>query len=301
MLKFIMMNNGRYFKSLIRPFPHRPAVFASFLAVLFLAGNVFSQSPDTLIVTDDVAPPGDTAVVSILLRNTQFSVGGFSTLLVLGDSLNASVQRVERGEDVVDFDHFFTSVSEGGCRIVGIADLPGGGSPSPLGPGLHELARVFVFVEDTAPVGMTDSLFFVDDGLPPERDNSISDSTGYINVVPSLIGGEIVFDAPIGIDDDPGNLPTTVGLHQNYPNPFNARTTIRFDVTEPVEAVSLSIYDLMGRRLRSRSFGYLAAGSYEFVWDGRGEDGQVAASGIYFYRLEIGSSYVETKRMTLLK
>lgn len=301
MLKIMMMNGKQYLQRTMSPGVFRHVILAVVLINLIFAGDVFCQSPDSLIITNDIAPPGDTAVVSILLHNTQYSVGGFSTRFVLADSVNASFQRGERGEDVLDFDHFNVGISDGACRIVGIADLPGGESPSPLGLGVHELAKVFIFIEETAPWGMTDSLFFMDDTLPPDRDNSISDSTGYINEVPSLIGGEIVFDQNVGVEEDPPGLPRSTGLHQNYPNPFNAETTIRFKLAEESEPVSLSIYDLMGRRLRWISFGGLAAGSYDFVWDGRDDGGLEVASGVYFYRLEVGPSFAETRRMTLLK
>jgi hypothetical protein len=301
LLKIMMMNRILHRDTLIGLPARRSTIVLIVLMVTFFAGDVLSQSPDSLLITDDMVPPGDTAVVSVLLHNTQYSVGGFSTRFVLVDSVNATFQRVERGDDVADFDHFNVRISDGACKIVGIAHLPGGGSPSPLGIGLHELARVFIFVEDTAPWGMTDSLFFMNDTLPPDRDNSISDSTGYINEVPTLVGGEIVFDLYIGADDGIVDLPSRTGLGQNYPNPFNAETTIRFELAEAAEAVSVSIYDLMGRRLSLLSLGGMAAGSYDFVWNGRDDNGRPVASGIYFYRLEIGSSFVETRRMTLLK
>ena len=300
MLKVMMMDRKGHFKRMEGPFSFRAVAALGILLALFLVGSAFSQSPDSLIVTDVTAPPGDTAMVSVLLHNTQYPVGGFSARLVLADSINASFQRAERGEDIEDFDYFNVRISDGVCKIVGIADLPAGGSPPPLDLGLHQLATVFIFIEETAPWGMTDSLFFRDDSLPPDRDNSISDSTGYINEVPTLIGGEIVFDQNVGIDD-PGNMPDEIGLQQNFPNPFNLETTIRFDLPEPAMAVSLSIYDMMGRRLRRLSLGNLAAGRYDIVWNGRDDDGLTVASGIYFYRLNIGSSFVQTKRMTLLK
>jgi hypothetical protein len=277
--------------------------FALIVAVNLSLGatTVLPQSPDSFMVTNAVAPPGDTAIISILLHNTQFSVGGFSTRFVLLDSVNASFQRVERGADIENFDHFNVRQSNGICRVVGIADLPGGDHAPPLPVGVNELAKVFVFIEDTAPWGMADSVLFMDDTLPPERDNSISDSTGYINEIPTLIGGEVLFDIGTGSNGTPDGMPTRIELYQNYPNPFNAETTIRFELPAEVDKISLSIYDIIGRRVGVFHWSSLSPGRHKVMWYGIDDDGKPLASGIYFYRLEGGSLPAVAKRMTLLK
>ena len=269
---------------------------------LFLGTTaVFPQSPDSLIVTNAVAPPGDTAIVSIMLHNTQFSVSGFTTRFVLLDSVNASFQRVERGADIEDFDLFNVRQSAGTCKLVGIADLPGGNITPPLPVGVNELARVFIFIEDTAPWGAIDSVLFMDDTLPPGRDNSISDSTGYINEIPTLIGGEILFDIGIGIDEFPEGVPMKMELYQSYPNPFKSETTIRFGLSVEVDEISLSIYDIVGRRVGNFYWSGLPPGQHRVIWYGVDDNGRPLASGIYFYRLEAGSLPGIVKRMTLLK
>ncbi len=277
--------------------------FLLILAVSLFLGttNVLPQSPDSLIVTSTVVPPGDTAVVSIMLHNTQFPVGGFATRFVLLDSVNASFQRVEPGTDVEDFDHFNIQQSDGTCRVVGIANLPGGNHAPPLPIGVHELARVFIFIEDSAPGGMTDSVLFMDDTLPPERDNSISDSTGYINEIPTLVGGEILFDILIDVNEGPAEIPTKMGLYQNYPNPFNAETMIRFDLPAEADEISLSIYDIAGRRVGNYYWSGLPPGQHNVIWNGHLDNGEPLASGVYFYRLEAESWPAVAKRMVLLK
>ena len=120
-----VIRKGRFaFKPVILGVSVRFFIPVLALSLFLGATDVFPQSPDSLIVTNTVTPPGDTAIVSILLHNTQFSVGGFTTRFVLIDSVNASFQRVERGADVEDFDHFNVQQSEGTCRVVGIVDLP---------------------------------------------------------------------------------------------------------------------------------------------------------------------------------
>ena len=279
----------------------RSFVLIAVLSLFLGATNAFPQSPDSLIVTNAVAPPGDTAIVSLMLHNTQFPVGGFAMRFVLLDSVNASFQRVERGADTQDFDHFNIRQSDGTCKVVGIVDLPGGNNAPPLHIGVHELAKVFIFIEETAPWGMTDSILFMDDTLPPERDNSISDSTGYINEIPTLIGGEILFDVAIGVSEIPTGIPDKIELYQNYPNPFNSETMIRFGLSAEIDEISLSIYDIVGRRVGRFYWGGLPPGRHEVIWSGYDDNDRPLASGVYFYRLEAGSLPAIAKRMTLLK
>jgi hypothetical protein len=99
--------------------------------------------------------------------------------------------------------------------------------------------------------------------------------------------------------DDALEVPLAFGLSQNYPNPFNAKTTIQFSLGSPGET-SLSIFDLLGRRIRVLQSGFLNAGSHSYVWDGTNESGKVIASGVYFYRLESAEGS-RTMRMLLLK
>ena len=92
----------------------------------------------------------------------------------------------------------------------------------------------------------------------------------------------------------------SMALYQNYPNPFNPGTTIRYFL--PREAiVDLNIYDSTGRLVRRLVNGAKQqAGLKVLSWDGRGTDGQPAASGIYFYRLKTGQKII-TRKMVLLR
>jgi phosphatidylserine/phosphatidylglycerophosphate/cardiolipin synthase-like enzyme len=76
----------------------------------------------------------------------------------------------------------------------------------------------------------------------------------------------------------------TVALAQNRPNPTRGLTVIRFAL--PAEGhVSLGIYDLSGRRVRSLVEGPVGAGEQQVSWNGRSDDGAPQPAGIYFYRL----------------
>jgi flagellar hook assembly protein FlgD len=97
-------------------------------------------------------------------------------------------------------------------------------------------------------------------------------------------------------------IPKAFALRQNYPNPFNPSTTISFDVagTDTKQPVTLSIYDVRGRRVRRLINSELDPGSHKIHWDGRNDRGQSVASGIYLYTLKAGEERF-TRKMTILK
>jgi len=96
----------------------------------------------------------------------------------------------------------------------------------------------------------------------------------------------------VGIDD---MFPVEFELAQNYPNPFNPSTTIKFK-PDRAGMVNLVIYDLLGREVTTLVDDMKTPGSYEVTWNA-----QDHASGIYFYRIELGGSKVSTRKMLLLR
>ena len=94
-------------------------------------------------------------------------------------------------------------------------------------------------------------------------------------------------------------LPAAYHLYQNYPNPFNPSTTISFNLPEE-SRVSLEIYDITGRKIRTLANGRYPAGSNRVVWDGTDSRGQAVASGVYVYRLST-DEHVTTRKLLLMK
>ena len=95
------------------------------------------------------------------------------------------------------------------------------------------------------------------------------------------------------------NAPVTgdasLSLLQNSPNPFTASTLISYTV--PAEgSVSLRVFDVTGREVRTLVSGTIGAGSHEIEWDGRDQSGNRVSTGTYFYRLETAG---QTRSMTL--
>lgn len=89
-------------------------------------------------------------------------------------------------------------------------------------------------------------------------------------------------------------IPATTRLIGNYPNPFNPTTTIRFDIADE-EFVSLRIFDVLGRQLSTLANERMQPGSYSRVLDASS-----LATGIYFYRLQVGG-FVDTRKLVLTK
>jgi hypothetical protein len=103
---------------------------------------------------------------------------------------------------------------------------------------------------------------------------------------------------PTGIGDTPA---LGVSLGQNTPNPFATSTRIAFDVA-PGEAanVTIEVFDVQGRLVRSLARDRRASGNDAVVWDGRDDGGRVVPSGVYFYRLSTPAGTL-TRRMTLVR
>ncbi len=95
------------------------------------------------------------------------------------------------------------------------------------------------------------------------------------------------------------NLAQETRLHGNLPNPFNPTTRISFDLIEPTR-VTLRVYDLSGRLVRSLVDGPLPAARHHVVWDGMNEKGVPVPSGVYFTRFTAGAS-TQTTKMVLMK
>jgi hypothetical protein len=101
------------------------------------------------------------------------------------------------------------------------------------------------------------------------------------------------------VDGPDSELPSGYKLEQNYPNPFNPSTTIEFELPHRGHA-TLSVYNILGRRVATLVDRELPAGHHTITWDGRADDGNIPATGIYLYRLT-ANGFTQTRKMVLLK
>lgn len=106
---------------------------------------------------------------------------------------------------------------------------------------------------------------------------------------------DVALDAPEG----PKTLPEVYSLSANYPNPFNPSTTIEYNLPRRSQ-VTLELFNVLGQKVRTLVDQTESPGKHNAVWDGRNEENETAASGIYFYRLR-AEEFSQTRKMMLLK
>ena len=100
-------------------------------------------------------------------------------------------------------------------------------------------------------------------------------------------------------EEEEVQIPIGISLSQNYPNPFNPVTVIEYSLDKKSH-VELSIYDLLGRKVKTLVNQVKPAGKHPERWDGTDVTGSKVATGVYFYRLKMGK-FNESKKMVLLK
>jgi hypothetical protein len=88
-------------------------------------------------------------------------------------------------------------------------------------------------------------------------------------------------------------------LFQNHPNPFNSSTIIDYEMMKEGN-VTLKIYDILGKEVRTLVNTLQKPGNYRAIWDGKNNQGKEVASGIYFYLLKAGERK-EGRKMLLIK
>lgn len=121
------------------------------------------------------------------------------------------------------------------------------------------------------------------------QDNTLlisqSDLYSFYRIVPTSI---------TGVENENNSLPENYTLDQNYPNPFNPSTVIKYSL--PSESfVSLKVYDLLGREVRTLVNGIQKAGVQRINFNASG-----LTSGVYIYKLSAGN-FTQTKKLVLLK
>ena len=119
-------------------------------------------------------------------------------------------------------------------------------------------------------------------------DNEIKRYVGASGTSQLSIGGNLHHD-----------LPSSLRIYPNFPNPFNPNTQLKYDL--PRDAlVSIGIYDILGRKIRTLMNANQTAGSYSLSWDAKNDIGEEVAAGMYLFSIQAGE-YRATKKMVLLK
>ncbi len=138
----------------------------------------------------------------------------------------------------------------------------------------------------------------VGDTITPDG-ATVTDALGNPCSMPVLITGS--FGEPTGVEELKVRAgdPKVAALGQSSPNPFKQETEIRYSV--PVKSdVTLKVYDLSGRPVRTLVASETEPGIHSAIWDGRDEAGSLAPAGVYLYRLTAAGS-ATTRKLILVR
>jgi hypothetical protein len=169
---------------------------------------------------------------------------------------------------------------------------------SPLEPGSGLLARLYFKIDDTSP----DTTITIDTtvfAFYKKTMIQLTSSGGNIQFAPKFHSGTIQVKSTTGVDDPQISLPAQFSLGQNYPNPFNPTT--EFEYSLPVRShVTIEVFDILGRNVRTLVNESMEAGVHHMTFDGRSSTGEQLSSGVYLYRIST-SEFSKTKKMVILK
>lgn len=134
----------------------------------------------------------------------------------------------------------------------------------------------------------------------------------YILSEPALIGfaiyqttfeGQVfktVFDTTVDIKQEyTNNLLKTFDIKQNYPNPFKVATTIEYVLPEPAHT-KLEIYNIRSQKVKTLVNSRQSAGKKQVIWDGKNNNGNVLAAGIYYSQIKT-DKYTKIRKMILTR
>jgi hypothetical protein len=115
----------------------------------------------------------------------------------------------------------------------------------------------------------------------------------------SLRGVYVYITAGIFDDVAATGMPSRFSLAQNYPNPFNQSTLIPYSLAGDSH-VRITVTNILGQTIATAVDAFQTAGSHTASWDGRDGNSRDVASGIYFFRIQVGDAS-QVRKMVLLK
>jgi len=116
---------------------------------------------------------------------------------------------------------------------------------------------------------------------------------------PNTLGTAQLLGAEITKVDEEAAVVDEYRLDQNYPNPFNPTTTISYSIQKN-DLVTLTVFNMLGQKVKTLVNAHQKAGAYTIHWDGTDNRGINVAGGMYFYQIKSGS-FAKTNKMLLLK
>jgi glucuronoarabinoxylan endo-1,4-beta-xylanase len=120
------------------------------------------------------------------------------------------------------------------------------------------------------------SVIFIDNADTTQRFSALTDASGNYQI-----------GLPTSVESDANTAPARFELGQTYPNPFSSSAVIPYQIKKESD-VQITIYDILGRAVKTFNVSHQSIGLHGVRWDGRNGLGERVASGIYFYRLHAG-------------
>lgn len=219
------------------------------------------------------------------------------------------------------------SLASSGCRGLAVGDFDGDGNGNIFMGGNYgsdvwhasysgsgsitdssSYSVEMVYEADTSGAVRTYTLSFGGDQGTPTGSADL-DGNGYPDLVIGFEDGDsteteyVVIVEQTGtsaIEDNYGAaILHTYKLNQNYPNPFNPSTIINYSLSKGGH-VDLAVYDLLGRKVTTLTSEYHNPGEYSLEWNGTDVQGEMVASGVYLYKLNVNGA-VLTRQMTFIR
>ena len=248
-----------------------------------------------VMIVDDLLDESEETVTLTLTDGTGYTVGSRKayTLTITDNetavTLSASPNPVSEAEDVT----VMATLSEAASREVTIPLVLTAGTAEEGDYGA--IASIAIDKDELNGTGMM--MTFADDDLD---DETFTVALGALP--PGIVAGaqaslEItITDAGerTSIESLKDAIPTDFSLEQNYPNPFNPSTAIEFSITK-TQHVTLTVYDLLGQKVRTLLNGLQPVGRHNVLFSGMG-----LASDTYLYILQT-EEHRAVKMMTLVK
>ncbi len=256
----------------------RDLIFAIVLTILFFFGGGKAYSDIEVSLPDTSAESGDTIAIPVRVSE-----------IVTNDSVYSFEMTLTFNSLVLVADSAYTTAITQGWAFE-YNDSAG---------------QIFLGGYDVYPLSGSGALVyivFIVHGLQGDTTIIHFDKI-WLNETPPTIITDGRFEVSPGSDvkdenEFPGR-PTELTLFQNYPNPFNPVTIIQYALPHDCE-VDVSIYNILGQKVKTLVKRKQKAGYQQVIWDGENNEGEEIASGIYFYKIKAGE-LTESKKMVIIK
>jgi len=248
-----------------------------------ISGIYVSLYLDWDVVAFNVNAGGWEASDSIawMAYNNGTSLSSFRGVRVV-DGTTATAM-TSKASDLVSYPEGFTEQEKYNSLIDGF------GSASTYADALQDLVQLVSAGPLAIDAGQVDTVAF-----------ALLGDSSLIDIKAAAYWAQFMYDnISTDVHDGDGALPKQFTLSQNYPNPFNPSTAIEYSL--PVRChVELTIYNVLGQKVRTLVDEIQRACCQTVAWDGKNDHGKELASGIYLYRIKAGE-FTQSRKMLLLK